>query len=99
MIVVSGHVKTEPGALEKVRAEMEAVIEATRAENGCVAYSYGVDVLDPDTMLVVEWWESWAALEAHFTAPHMAPWLKAMGAAGIVSRSLKAVQAGVTRDL
>lgn len=99
MIIVSGKVVTQPGALDGVRAAMRDVIAATRAESGCIDYSYGVDVLDPNTIIILEYWESWAALEAHFRAPHMQPWGEALKAAGLISRDLRAVEAGETRPL
>ena len=94
MIIVSGTVKVEPGALEKVRDDMEANILATRAEEGCIYYSYGVDVLDPNTIIILEYWESWEALQNHATQPHMAVWGKALSAAGVVSRDLRFIEAG-----
>jgi len=99
MIIVSGKVGAAPGAVAKVRSEMETVIRATREEAGCLDYSYGVDVLDPNTIIVLEYWEDWAALEAHFKAPHMTIWSKTLGAASVTSRDIKAVEAGETRSL
>ena len=97
MIIVSGKVRTRPGTIETVRVEMEAVITATRGEEGCIDYSYGVDVLDADVIIVLEYWQSWAALETHFKAPHMGPWHEALGRAGIVSRDLRFFEAGEER--
>lgn len=94
MIIVSGTLKVEPGALDKVRNEMEANIRATRDEEGCIYYSYGVDVLDPDTIIILEYWENWETLQAHGAQPHMAVWGKALSAAGMVSRNLRFIEAG-----
>ncbi len=99
MIVVSGKAKVAPGAIDKVRDVMETTIRATRKEQGCIDYSYGVDVLDPDAILILEYWDDWAALEAHFTQPHMAEWIKALGEAGVVSRDIKFIEAGEERKL
>ncbi len=99
MIIVSGKAKVEPGALEKVRDIMEATITKTRQEDGCIYYSYGVDVLDADTFVVVEYWENWAALEKHFTQPHMAAWMKALGDAGVLERDIKFIEAGEERNM
>lgn len=99
MIVVSGKAKLPAGALQAFRNEMEAMITASRAEDGCIDYSYGVDVLEPDTLVVVEYWEDWAALEAHFATPHMTAWRKALGEAGIISRDIKAAEMKDSRSL
>ncbi|MCB2096441.1 MAG: putative quinol monooxygenase [Parvularculaceae bacterium] len=99
MIIVSGTATVSPGALDKARGAMERVIAATRREEGCLYYSYGVDVMTPDTIVVLEYWESWAALEAHFTRPHMAEWVKTLGEIGVLSRDIKACEAGAVRQL
>ncbi len=98
MIIVSGKVAVKAGAIDKMRSEMDKVINATRQEVGCLAYSYGVDVLEPDTIIILEYWDDWASLETHFTQPHMAAWIRALGE-NIVSRDIKAVEAGETRTL
>ncbi len=57
-----------------------ANVPAVRAEHGCIEYEATIDAspalkfqteFGPDTFVVVEKWESAAALEAHLTAPHM----------------------------
>jgi quinol monooxygenase YgiN len=99
MIIVSGKAKVKPGALKQVQSAMETVIQATRNEDGCIDYSYGIDVLDADTIVVLEYWESWDALKKHFTQPHMAVWVKTLGEAGAVSRDIKFIEAGEEKDL
>ncbi len=99
MIIVHGKLKLAPGGVEKVRPEMAAVLAATRAEDGCLQYSYGVDVDDPDTILILERWESLDHLQAHGKQPHLAVWTKSLLDVGIVGRELKATEAGETRDL
>ena len=99
MIIVSGKAKLSPGGLEKVRREIETLIAATRKEAGCLEYSFGADVIDPDTILVVEYWESWEALGAHVGQPHMAQWFAKLGEVGVVSQSIRFIEAGEERNL
>lgn len=99
MIIVSGTATVAPGAIEKARGAMARVIAATRAEKGCLYYSYGLDVMKPDTIIILEYWESWAALEAHFTQPHMAEWIKTLGEIGVLSRDIRACEAVAERKL
>lgn len=98
MIIVSGKVKTQPGAVDKLRDAAAEVVNATRAEEGCIDYSFGVDALEPDVIIVLEYWESWDALQNHFTAPHMAKWMKTIGEAGVVSTNLRFIEAGEERN-
>lgn len=75
MIIVDGYVRLKSAAdIDRLRPFAEAQIEASRAEPGCLDYGYAVDLLDPCIIRVSEKWDSWEALEAHFTMPHMAVW-------------------------
>lgn len=89
MIVITGTVRISPGALERARPAMERMIRASREEEGCIAYSYGVDVLDPDLIHVSEKWESRDALAAHFNSPHMAEWRNTISQVGLTDRDLR----------
>ena len=48
------------------------MVAASNAEDGCLAYSFATDVLDPTVLHIVEKWRDEAALAAHFATPHMA---------------------------
>lgn len=85
------------GDFEKVRAAAEAQIAASRAEEGCIEYTYALDVLDPQIMRVFERWQSWDALETHFKQPHMKPWRAALAGVKFLERSLRAHEVSQTR--
>ena len=81
MIHVIAIITTKPGQREAVLKAFRANVPAVRAEQGCIEYEPSVDSspalkfqteMGPDTFVVIEKWESIAALEAHSTAPHMA---------------------------
>ncbi len=99
MIIVSGKAKVRPGAVDKVRKEMEAAITNSRLESGCIDYSYGIDVLDPETIIVLEYWENQEALTAHFSQPYMAAWISALNNAGVISQDVKAYDVSAARQL
>jgi quinol monooxygenase YgiN len=70
---------TRPAWLDAFRALRPHVI----AEDGCLAYEATADVpgvlgaqtlAGEDTVVIVERWRDEAALKAHSTAPHMAPY-------------------------
>jgi quinol monooxygenase YgiN len=52
---------------------MEAMAIASRAEEGCEAYSYARDVFDPTLIRVFEVWRNRACFTAH-RMPHLAAW-------------------------
>jgi quinol monooxygenase YgiN len=58
------------------RAECVAALAkaaaASRADAGCLGYTFTVDVENPDHYVSVELWEDQASLDAHFGAPHVA---------------------------
>ncbi|MEO0882039.1 MAG: antibiotic biosynthesis monooxygenase [Pseudomonadota bacterium] len=100
MIIVEGYVRMETaGDFEKVRAAAEAQIAASRAEGGCIDYTYALDVLDPQIMRVLERWDSWDALERHFQQPHMSVWRAALSDVTFLERSLRAHEVSETRDV
>ena len=90
MLIVAGEVKVESEAeVEKARAAIVNMMEASNAEEGCILYAFSQDLADPCTIRIFEKWESQEALTAHFNAPHMAAFMGAMGEAKIVSMDTK----------
>jgi quinol monooxygenase YgiN len=80
MIHVIATVELAPGTREKFLTEFRNVMPAVRAEAGCIEYGPAVDAdtdipiqfrIGADKVVVIEKWESVAALKAHGVAPHM----------------------------
>jgi quinol monooxygenase YgiN len=77
MIHVIAIITAKPRQRGAVLEIFSANLPAVRAEAGCIEYGPVVDVdgadpaFGPDTFVVVEKWESMAALRAHAVAPHM----------------------------
>ena len=94
MIVVVGQFRFPPGQMAAALPAMRKVMEATRAEDGCIEYNYGEDVLDPGLIRVSEIWASRAQLDAHMQAPHMAVWQAERAALGLSGRSIAVFEAG-----
>jgi quinol monooxygenase YgiN len=101
MIVVSGHIRVRPDKMDELRPSMRAALEGTRKEKGCLLYAYGVDVLDPGLIRIVERWESWEAIAAHAKAPHIKAWADAReSAGGTLDRDIRAYEVtGSPREL
>ena len=77
MIIIAGEVKLKDAAeMERVRGAITAMVEASRAEEGCISYAFGRDLTDPSVFVVLERWKDQAALDEHFQTPHMATFLK-----------------------
>ena len=80
MIHVLAIITAKPGMRDRILDAYRDNVDAVRNEAGCIAYEAVVDVSDPaagfatlgaDAFVVVEKWESLAALQAHAVAPHM----------------------------
>lgn len=76
MIVVAGLVALKPGHQDAASPLIQAVVEPTRKEPGCI--SYDMYATPPHHCFVFEQWESDEALQAHLATPHVVSFLQAM---------------------
>lgn len=90
MILVEGSFRFPPENIAAAQDEMVRVVAASRAEAGCLEYAYGADPCDPGRFIVLEKWESRAALDAHFASVHMAHWQSARAELGFHDRVIHA---------
>lgn len=89
MLLIVGTFRLPAGRLPDALAAMRAMIEASRAEQGCVEYGYAEDVVEPGLIHVKELWTDQAALDRHFASDHIARWRASWPALGIGERNLK----------
>ena len=98
-VLIAGTVRVPPESLVRFRPHMDRMLAASRAEDGCITYSYAVDVQDPGLVRVFEAWRDQAAIDAHFKAPHMAEWRAAGAEFGLSDRRLFAYEVASERPL
>jgi quinol monooxygenase YgiN len=98
-VVIVGTVRLPPDRLDDARPHMAAMVAASRAEDGCLAYAYGEDVLEPGLIRVSEAWRDQAALDAHAQSAHIKAWRTAWSALGLHDRQLVAYDAGAPRPI
>ena len=53
------------------RVKQEGIVDAVRAENGCIRYDYYFSEKDPNELLLIEAWESKEHQQIHLDQPHM----------------------------
>lgn len=94
MLLIVGTIRLPVGKLEEARPAMQRMISGSRAEPGCLEYSYAQDVLDVGLIRVTEVWRDRAALDAHFRSPHIAAWRLSWPGLGIGERNLVLYEAG-----
>jgi quinol monooxygenase YgiN len=98
-LIVAGTVHVPPANLDGLRPHMQAMMTASRAEDGCAAYGYAEDVGEPGLIHVFVLWRDQAALDAHFKTDHMAAWRAAGPAFGVSDRTLKVYEIAAERTI
>ncbi|MDR7102465.1 putative quinol monooxygenase [Croceicoccus sp. BE223] len=94
MILVEGSFRLPPERLAEAEAPIALVVAASRAEAGCIEYAYGADASDPGLFIVLEKWDSRAALDAHFASAHMKRWQETRAALGFHARAIRVHETG-----
>lgn len=79
VINVLATIRIKPGKRDEFIKSFKANVPNVLAEKGCIEYAPNIDVdadlepqvLDENTVTVVEKWDSLEALRGHLVAPHM----------------------------
>lgn len=93
-IAVIGQFRLPVERLDEARPVMRRVVAATRAEDGCIAYSYAEDLFDPGLIRVSELWHSREQLRVHFETAHMQRWIAERAELGLTERVITAYELG-----
>ena len=72
MVIVGGTFEIEPGHRDQFIAGRMEMMRTSRAEAGCLEYTFAADPLDPGRVVLYERWESQAALDVHLAACEVA---------------------------
>ena len=98
MLLIVGTIRLTPENLQVARPVMRRMAEGSRAEEGCVQYSYAEDVFDAGLIHVKELWRDQAALDQHFESEHIRTWRAAWPELGIRDRNLLVYDVGEPRQ-
>lgn len=88
MLLIVGTIRLPAEKLDAAKPVMRKMIEASRAEDGCIEYTYAQDVLEPNLIHVKELWLDRVSLDKHFTSDHIGDWRSAWPELGITDRNL-----------
>jgi quinol monooxygenase YgiN len=97
MLILAGSIRLPPEKLEAARPVMQRMIEASRAEEGCIAYSFAEDALEPGLIRIFEAFCDADAQQFHAQSQHMKDWRATWPALGIGERQI--TQSEVTNAL
>lgn len=73
MVIVTGSLEVDPNQREAFLASKMEAMRATRAETGCLEYTFSADPLQPGRVLLLERWASEKDLGAHVAAARARP--------------------------
>lgn len=71
MIIVKGSIPVRQEDRDEAVALIRELAEASRCEQGCVAYEVYLSVDEPETVVLWQQWSSLDALESHFASEHV----------------------------
>ena len=92
MIQINGTIRLAPGTVANspdVVASIVKMVTGSRAEDGCLDYTFAQDLADRDTLVIFERWRDADALAAHGQSAHMAEFQKVMAANPPVGMDLR----------
>lgn len=86
MIFVSMVIEAEPEESTGLAEAMSTMMEKTRAEPGCITYTYARDIAAPNRFHLTEIWQSEALMDQHIDASHSSEFVSVLNvSARIVS--------------
>ena len=68
MLIVGGTFTVDPDRRDQYLADREEVMRSSRAEKGCLEYTFAADPVEPGRVILFERWENQDALDAHLGA-------------------------------
>ena len=78
MLIVTARITADAATIDALTPAIATMEAASRAEDGCHDYTFCRELNDPNSIRIIERWESVDALKAHFATPHMAAFQQAM---------------------
>jgi quinol monooxygenase YgiN len=82
-IAVTATLDLDPATAAQTLRDARPLIEASRAEPGCLTYDWSLDPLSPGRVCVFELWRDADALRHHFTLPNYTEMAARLAAAGL----------------
>ena len=97
MIIVTGAVRFGNGEIERLRSALTNNVKDSRGEDGCEAYSYAVDLTEPNLLRITEMWRDEVAVDAH--TKKLAQLMAPLEGAKIEAMSVTAYEAAFLKNI
>jgi len=78
MLVIIARAECRPDKRPEMVAALTALSTASRQEPGCRNYQFLADIENENAFASIEEWEDQAAVDEHFTKPHVATLMAAL---------------------
>lgn len=72
-------ITAKPGSEVIVEGALQALVVASRGDNGCISYDLYASESTPGTFVTIEQWTAQADLDAHMASPHIAEFITTAG--------------------
>jgi quinol monooxygenase YgiN len=76
MLILMGYIYLDPSDAEAFAADIEAIGDSTRMEEGCLFYGVAPDDASAGRFLVAEQWQDQASLDDHLQRPETRAFLQ-----------------------
>lgn len=93
MIVVNAVIESTEADIVAMKSAIAVMEVASQAEDGCLDYTFSVELNNPNKMRITECWETMDALQAHFGTAHMTVFQAALAATPPLSLDAKFFEA------
>jgi quinol monooxygenase YgiN len=98
-IVVTGYIKVAPKDREAFVKMLQAHVPRVRRKDGCIAYAFAADVLDPDVVRMSEAWRDLQSLEAHLADEEFQGVLKELAHIEFIERRVQRYDASSVTEI
>jgi quinol monooxygenase YgiN len=88
MLALAGSIRLPVEKLDEARPVIRRMVEASRAEPGCLAYSFAEDLLEPGLIRIFELFRDHEAQQFHAQSQHMKDWRASWPDLGIGERQI-----------
>ena len=94
MLIVSAVTELAEADIPKAQEAAIEMMTETAKEPGCLVYEFSQVLGQPGRFRIYEEWDSEAALDAHFSAPHMARFREVLNTLDIRSSEIFTIRDG-----
>jgi quinol monooxygenase YgiN len=98
-IVVAGHIKVASKDREALVKVLQAHVPRVRKKDGCVAYTFAVDVVEPNVVRMSEAWRDQQSLETHLADDEFQGVQKELAHVKFIERSVQRYDVSSVTDI